>query len=107
MGIGNLGVSELLLVAVLILLLFGPRRLPEIGRTVGRALREFKRGMNEVRREIDEMDRATRSGPGERPDEREAPRGRLRPPGEPSDGENRDDSTPPDGEDAREGPVDG
>lgn len=78
MGIGNLGISELLVVAVLVLLLFGPRRLPEIGRTVGQALREFKRGMNEVKRELDEMDRSTRSREGDR---REPPRGRLTPPG--------------------------
>lgn len=70
--------SELLVVAVLVLLLFGPRRLPEIGRTVGQALREFKRGMNEVKRELDEMDRSTSS---REEDRRETPRGRLTPPG--------------------------
>lgn len=78
MGVGNLGMSELLVVAVLVLLLFGPRRLPEIGRTVGRALREFKRGLNEVKRELDEMDRSARP---EEPEGRRPPRGRLDPPG--------------------------
>lgn len=106
MGIGNLGVSELMIVAVLVLLLFGPRRLPEIGRTVGQALREFKRGMNEVKRELDQMDRRP-SGEGEDEGaERDAPRGRLRPPdrapgpgeppGSPTGG--TDDAAEPEGE---------
>ena len=73
--------SELMVVAVLVLLLFGPRRLPEIGRTVGQALREFKRGMNEVKRELEEMDRGSDPGGPDRPGARDAPRGELRPPG--------------------------
>lgn len=81
MGIGNLGLSELLIVAVLVLLLFGPRRLPEIARTVGQALRRFKRGMNEVKRELDEMERTSGPDRTDRTDDREAPRGELRPPG--------------------------
>ena len=109
MGIGNLGVSELMVVAVLVLLLFGPRRLPEIGRTVGQALREFKRGMNEVKRELEEMDRGSDAGGPERPDARDAPRGELRPPGPTPgvrEGERGSDSTAPDeaaapGEEAR------
>lgn len=79
MGIGNLGVSELLVVALLVLLLFGPRRLPEIGRTVGKALREFKRGMNEVKRELDQMDPGAPSGDDRDTPGRGAPRGRLEP----------------------------
>lgn len=79
MGIGNLGVSELLVVALLVLLLFGPKRLPEIGRTVGKALREFKRGMNEVKRELDQMDPGTPPGGDRDAPDRGAPRGRLEP----------------------------
>lgn len=57
MGFGNLGLSELLVLAVLVLVFFGPRRIPEIARSVGGALREFRRGWNEIRRELDDLDR--------------------------------------------------
>ena len=40
--IPNVGMSELLILGVSLLLVFGPKRLPEIGRSLGRGLREFK-----------------------------------------------------------------
>jgi TatA/E family protein of Tat protein translocase len=53
---GNLGMPELIMIMVLALLLFGPKKLPEIGRTVGKALGEFKRASNDLKRSIeDEM----------------------------------------------------
>jgi TatA/E family protein of Tat protein translocase len=45
-----LGTTELLVVAVVALILFGPRKLPEIGRTVGKALSEFKRASDDFKR---------------------------------------------------------
>ena len=39
---GNLGIGELLIIMVVILLLFGAKRLPEIGRSMGKGFREFK-----------------------------------------------------------------
>jgi TatA/E family protein of Tat protein translocase len=55
---GNLGMPELIMIMVLALLLFGPKKLPEIGRTVGKALGEFKRASNDLKRSIeDEMDK--------------------------------------------------
>lgn len=48
----NLGAGEILFIAVLALLLFGPQRLPEIARTVGRAVREFKRATSDLAEEI-------------------------------------------------------
>src|SRR5215207_6930932 len=45
-----LGTTELLVVAVVALILFGPRKLPEIGRTVGRGLAEFKRASDDFKR---------------------------------------------------------
>lgn len=45
---GNLGFSEILLIAVIALLLFGPNKLPELGRSLGRTLREFKQGTREL-----------------------------------------------------------
>src|SRR5579859_5765521 len=44
--------SDLLILAVLVLLVFGPRRLPEIGRIVGKALGEFRKASNDLRRTI-------------------------------------------------------
>lgn len=41
---GNIGFSEFLLIAVIALIVFGPAKLPEIGRSLGRAIREFKQG---------------------------------------------------------------
>jgi TatA/E family protein of Tat protein translocase len=49
---GPLGVPELLFILVLALLIFGPKKLPEIGRTVGKAMGEFRRASNELRRTI-------------------------------------------------------
>jgi sec-independent protein translocase protein TatB len=45
-----LGTTELLVVAVVALILFGPRKLPEIGRTVGKAIGEFKRASDDFKR---------------------------------------------------------
>lgn len=66
---GNIGMPELMLILVLALILFGPQKLPEIGKQVGKALGEFKRTSNELKRTIeDEMDRATKeTPPGEPP----------------------------------------
>ena len=45
-----LGTSELLLIAVVALIVFGPRKLPEIGRTLGRSLAEFRRASEDFKR---------------------------------------------------------
>ncbi|HEX8188609.1 MAG TPA: twin-arginine translocase TatA/TatE family subunit [Pyrinomonadaceae bacterium] len=45
-----LGTTELLVIAVVALVLFGPRKLPEIGRTVGKAIGEFKRASDDFKR---------------------------------------------------------
>ena len=54
---GSIGGQEFLLIAVLALLLFGPRKLPQIGRSIGKALAEFRGVTNEFRssleREVD------------------------------------------------------
>ncbi len=44
----NLGPTELVVILVIALLVFGPRRLPDLGRSVGRGLREFKKARDEV-----------------------------------------------------------
>ena len=54
---GNLGWQELLIVLVIVLVIFGPRRLPEIGEALGKTVRKFKSASrnaeDEIRREVD------------------------------------------------------
>ncbi|MGH9867301.1 MAG: Sec-independent protein translocase protein TatB [Candidatus Polarisedimenticolia bacterium] len=50
---GSIGGLELLVLAAIGLLVFGPRRLPEIGRTIGQTLAEFRRAAMEVRTSIE------------------------------------------------------
>ena len=73
---GPLGVPEILFILVLALLIFGPRKLPEVGRTLGKAMGEFRRATTELKRSVnteialeddDERPRYTRSA---RPDRR-------------------------------------
>ncbi len=52
--LGPVGMPELILIFVVALLLFGPRKLPEIGRSVGRALAELRRTSNEFRRTVED-----------------------------------------------------
>lgn len=49
----DIGLQELLLILVIALLVFGPKRLPELGRAVGRGLREFRRASDEFRSTIE------------------------------------------------------
>ncbi len=49
----NIGWSEIIVILVLALIVFGPKRLPEIGRSIGRSLREFRRASDEIRGEIE------------------------------------------------------
>lgn len=52
--LGSLGFQEIALILVLALLIFGPKKLPEIGRTLGRSLGEFKRATSELKRSIEQ-----------------------------------------------------
>ena len=50
---GSLGVPELLLIFAVILIVFGPRRIPEIGRTLGKALGEFRKATDDLKNTIE------------------------------------------------------
>lgn len=50
---GGIGVTGAILLVLLALLLFGPNKLPELGRAVGRTLREFKTGAREIMEDDD------------------------------------------------------
>lgn len=51
---GPLGTPELLLIAVIALFIFGPRKLPELMRSLGKSVGEFKRASNELKNTLDE-----------------------------------------------------
>jgi sec-independent protein translocase protein TatA len=51
---GNLGFPELLIIMVVILLLFGAKRIPEIAGSMGKGIREFKKNINDATREVTE-----------------------------------------------------
>jgi sec-independent protein translocase protein TatA len=51
---GSLGMPELIIIFVVALIIFGPRKLPELGRSLGRSLNEFKRASNELRNTLEE-----------------------------------------------------
>lgn len=48
MGIANIGLPSLILIIVLALIIFGPKKLPEIGKAAGQTLQEFKKSTNEL-----------------------------------------------------------
>ncbi|HUJ12590.1 MAG TPA: TatA/E family twin arginine-targeting protein translocase [Thermoanaerobaculia bacterium] len=50
---GSLGIPELIVIFVVALLVFGPKRLPEIGRTLGKALGEFKKATDDFKTTIE------------------------------------------------------
>ncbi len=52
---GNLGMWEVLIILFIVLLLFGARRLPEIGASLGKGIREFKGSLKEVEGELKEL----------------------------------------------------
>ena len=54
MGPLGIGIPGLILILIVALLLFGPSKLPELGRAFGRTLKEFKRGANDIMSEEEE-----------------------------------------------------
>ena len=55
---GPIGIPEMLIILVVALIFFGPRKLPELGRSLGRSINEFKRASNELRNTLDDKIRA-------------------------------------------------
>ena len=68
---GNLGMWEVLILLFIVLLLFGAKRLPEIGGSLGKGIREFKGSLKEVEGEFREISNAADSNIGTTNAERE------------------------------------
>ena len=51
---GNIGFPELLAILAIALLVFGPKKLPEVGRSIGKALREFRKTSDEIKERIED-----------------------------------------------------
>jgi sec-independent protein translocase protein TatA len=75
---GNLGFSEIMILLVVVLLVFGAKRLPEIGASMGKGIREFKRSLSDATDAVTQL-----------PDERNAPPRSIDAPGQsaPTSGE--------------------
>ncbi len=56
---GNLGGGEVLLIALVILLLFGGRKIPELMKGLGKGVKSFKDGMNEIEKDIKDVNNNT------------------------------------------------
>jgi TatA/E family protein of Tat protein translocase len=52
--LGPIGMPELIIIFVIALIIFGPRKLPELGRSLGKSLAEFKRASNELKSTLEE-----------------------------------------------------
>lgn len=67
---GSLGMQEILLILFILLLLFGAKRLPELGQSLGKGIREFKRGVSEISDDIQGDDSSERKSIEEKSSEK-------------------------------------
>ena len=51
---GSIGMPEMIIILVIALIIFGPRKLPELGRSLGRSINEFKKASNELRSTLED-----------------------------------------------------
>ena len=51
---GSIGMPEMIIILVVALIIFGPRKLPELGRSLGRSINEFKKASNELRSTLED-----------------------------------------------------
>jgi TatA/E family protein of Tat protein translocase len=64
--LGSVGVPELIIIFTIALIIFGPRKLPELGKSLGKSLAEFKRASNELKSTLDEEIRSEERRSAER-----------------------------------------
>ena len=65
---GNLGFTEILVILLVVLLLFGAKRLPEVGASIGKGIREFKRSISDTQDAIMSNDEQRGTLPPRQPD---------------------------------------
>ncbi len=63
MGLGSFGMWEMIFIFLVVLLLFGAKRLPEIGSSLGKGIREFKKNISEMKDSIDKGQASVDSPP--------------------------------------------
>lgn len=80
MPFGNLGFGEILVILVIVLLLFGAKRIPEIAGSMGKGIREFKRNISDADRTLRESVRDERLPPSPASEVRSAEEAQAREP---------------------------
>jgi len=60
---GSIGAPELIIIFVVALIVFGPKKLPELGKSLGKGLAEFRKASNELKSTIEQEVRNVESGP--------------------------------------------
>ena len=78
---GSIGMPELIIIFVIALIIFGPRKLPELGRSLGKSIGEFKRASNDLRNTLEEEIKVEDTRP---PEVAETPSGEPAPVSEPA-----------------------
>ncbi len=61
--LGNIGAGEIIVIALIVLLLFGGKKIPELMKGIGKGVRSFKDGVNNIERDIENSDQDTKPTP--------------------------------------------
>jgi sec-independent protein translocase protein TatA len=64
--IGGLGMSEILLIALVVLLFFGGKKIPELMKGLGKGVRSFKDGMNEIEKDVTDISKDNKENNGDK-----------------------------------------
>ena len=73
LAFANLGPMEITLIFVVVLLIFGPKSLPALGRSMGQGIREFKKASSKFTEALDDIDKEEPAGAAKKPAARELP----------------------------------